>query len=62
MILGTEWCPHCMGEFDFCVHEDEWWQACPHCGARLLLCDKCRTMNGEISCGECPYENEREKT
>jgi len=58
-ISGTEWCPHCEADNDFTVDEDVWIVNCQHCGRPIVLCDKCRTMNGEnntAGCGECPHE------
>ncbi len=54
MVGGWEYCPHCGSESEFCVDEGVWVAVCNHCGHPIVLCDKCRTMNGSGNTANCP--------
>lgn len=54
--VATEFCSNCETEVELFWNVDEFgYKAyCPHCGARLMLCDACMHPNGEF-CDRCDY-------
>ena len=55
----TEVCPNCDAEVKlrWDVKKDGYKAFCPHCGARLMLCDECQHRPGGGCTGDCDYDS-----
>ena len=57
--VATEVCPNCDAEVElrWDVKKDGYKAFCPHCGARLMLCDECQHRIGGGYAGDCDYDS-----
>lgn len=57
--VATEVCPNCDAEVElrWDVKKDGYKAFCPHCGARLMLCDECQHRTGGGYAGDCDYDS-----
>nr|DAR04711.1 MAG TPA: zinc-ribbon domain protein [Caudoviricetes sp.] len=55
----TEVCPNCDAEVElrWDVKRDGYKAFCPHCGARLMLCDECQHRTGGGCTEDCDYDS-----